>query len=290
MKLLTTLLWLTTTLLLISAPAAAQVREKIPEPTFERAHEEDDKGLQQWSEWEAPCPACSGRKVETCRTCDGRELPNCTECEGTKKAACRPCAGAGQLPDPLVEMLCTFCNASGWYACAQCAGGGWINVTQSNGDSERRNCGSCKKIGFFPCSVCKGKRLLPSVRVKRKAPALAKLKDLNSTRELLAQCLTGMQAFQPHERYSKSVKAFEALVKKPAKACVPLKDMVGLYELVQKNLSRVGTGFAGYPGSVAHHTLVFQDRSVYYLQYQLRVLDLCIKRAEFNEAALSKGK
>jgi hypothetical protein len=269
--------------LLCAASSPAQVLEKIPEVQIERDTELDAAGLRQFVPFEVKCPASQGRANFKCLGCDGVEMPHCTECDGTKLAPCRTCAGTGNLLDPLVEMVCPYCRGSAWYNCAQCNGFGSFGVNQADGSSVRQKCGSCKEQGRFACSVCGGTRKLPSVRVKKKAPTEAALKDLAATHAALAEVLAELETFEPVDRPAKSQKALEKLLAKPKKTLPPLGDMLELLEDVLKGLTKAGAGFQNYEERMDHQLRVFRDRSIYLLRYQLRVLDLCIERAEFNE-------
>ena len=104
-----------------------------------------------------------------------------------------------------------------------------------------------------------------------------------ATREALAQCLTEMEAFEPKGRAKKSGEAFDKILKKPAKKFPALKGVVEVRQALFDDLNRGGPQYKGYEEAVTHQFLLFKDRTVYLLQYQLRVLDMCIERAEFNE-------
>jgi len=274
------------TLLFLAAPAAtAQSREKLPDPVVARETVEDEKGLQQWKDEEVECPTCRKAKVVECPMCSGRELPSCPVCEGTKKATCYTCAGTGRSPDPLKEMPCIYCKGLAWYPCGLCGGGGVLRVKEAE-----VKCGSCKGTGFFPCTVCKGTRLLPSVRVKKKDPGDAKLKDLQQVQTELQETLAELEAWEASDTVSKNLKSLGTLLKDPAKSLPPLKDMQKELEEVLKGITRAGSMYLGYEANLLHQFQVFQDRSAYLIKYQLEVLKLCIARLEHNEKILSDGK
>jgi hypothetical protein len=262
---------------------AAQTLEKIPETNFTRETELDADGHQQFKAYDVKCEACRGRGTWDCRGCFKRELPDCSECGGTQKAPCRDCAGTGKLLDPLVELPCPYCRGSAWYDCALCAGGGEIIENRPDGESTRKPCGACKQVGRYPCVVCEGTRKLPSIRVKKKAPTEAKLKDLEAVREELLAVQAGLESFEPLGRAAKSAKELNKLLSKPSRTLPPLKDMQDLLETVEKGLVKAGSGYANFEERQDHHFRVFRDRSIYLVRHSIRVLDLCIARAEFNE-------
>ena len=286
MKCSACLLWLVAFLALAAPVSSGQSREKIPDPEFTRETVEDAKGLQQWKDINPECPTCRKAKILECLGCKGRNLPHCAECGGKKKAKCRTCAGTGRAPDPLKEMACIYCKGSAWYGCGLCGTDGIIQVKEQ----DDVKCGSCKGKGFFPCTVCKGKRRLPSVRVKRKDPGKAKLKDLLATQAQLKAGLAALEAWEPNDTISKNLKSLAALLAKPAKSATPLKDMQKLLEESLKGITRAGSMYQDYEADLAHQFMLFKDRSVYLIKYQLKVLELCITRLEHNEKILSAGK
>ncbi len=286
MKCSAVLFWLVAFLTLAAPAATAQSREKLPDPVVTRETAKDAKGLEQWKDVNPECPTCRKAKILECRGCKGANLPNCAECGGKKKAKCRTCAGTGRAPDPLKEMACIYCKGSAWYDCGLCGTDGIIQVK----DQDDVKCGCCKGKGFFACTVCKGKRRLPSVRVKRKDPGKAKLKDLSATQADLRAGLAALEAWEPSDTVSKNLKSLAALLAKPAKSLPPLKDMQKLLEQSLKGITRAGSMYQGYEANLSHQFLVFKDRSVYLIKYQLEVLALCIARLERNEKIKSAGK
>lgn len=271
-------------LLLFAPLASSQTRERIPPPEFERETVVDDAGLQQWAEYKVKCEPCGGRGKNTCAGCKGLEevIPNCTECGGTRIAPCRTCGGGKILPDPLVEMSCPFCRGSGWYNCAQCKGAGTYNTTDQLGNKNSLVCRACDKKGRYECSACEGDRLLPTLRLKKKNAGEAKAKDLVKLRSSLRECLEALQAFEPLERGFKSLDAYEAIMKSYGKKLPPLKASVDQLEIVLKGLRKVAAAYQGYEAKNTFEVLVIKDRTVYLLQYNLRVLDQSVARLEFN--------
>jgi len=289
MNLLRTILIALTTLLSVAPPAGAQARPKIPPPEFVRETVTDEAGLLQWAEFKVKCEPCQGRGKATCQGCDGYELPNCTECDGEKRTRCRQCLGTKFFLDPIAEMNCRFCNASGWYNCGQCGGFGSFNVNSKDGKSTPQKCGACKKKGRYACLPCEGTGKLATVRIKKKAPDMAKLKDLRAMHELVADALQKFEDFEPHEKANKSMKMIEEIIKKPAKKLRELADMHELLETALKGLTKAGSSYANYEEKKTNQFLLMKDRTVYTLQHHLRALDQCIARAEHN-AAVEESK
>lgn len=277
-------------LLLFLAPlTSAQTRERIPPPEFQREVVVDDAGLQQWAEFKVKCEPCKGLGKHECLGCKGAEeiFPNCTECKGERRSVCRTCAGEKMLPDPLEEMACPFCRGSGWFNCGQCGGPGMYFTTDQNGNRNELVCRACDKIGRYKCIPCNGKRRIPTVRIKKKNPGLAKQKDLVKMREELQACLTDLEAYEPGDRGNKSLKAFEKLAKDYGKKLPALQDAAELLETVLKGITKVGAAYEGYEAKNTFQILLIKDRSVYMLQYDLRALDQSIARNEFNESVLA---
>lgn len=267
------------------APAAAQNRPKIPEPKVERAWEEDAAGLRQWQAFEVVCTHCKGAKTHVCEHCKDAAYPICLECDGTKRATCRTCAGIGSMPDPLVELACPYCWGSSWYTCGQCNGFGKIQV-----DNVDTKCGACKEQGLLACTACKGKRRVAVATVGRKGPGEASAADLRETRALFAETLTALQAYEPDKNPSKSLKEFAKVVAPAAKDLKVIKDMQSLLESSIKGLRSYGAGYVSYEERLMFQFLVFKDRTVYLLQYQLGLFDVCLERADFNEKVKSTSE
>jgi len=261
-----------------------EVRRKIPPPEFDRETVVDENGLQQWAPFDHECPHCHGRGIAPCVMCtQGPDNPNCLACGGKKECRCLACNGTKKVLDPILTMRCAYCDGTGFYRCGLCAGAGKIGPPD-----QPISCGACKKKGLYVCTACEGKGVVPTIRIKRKLPWEAKLKDMQDLRKLLQETIETMQKFEPQERASKSMKAIEASVKKVQKKLPPLKGMLELLETVQKGLTKAGAAYQGHEERLAYQFLTFNDRSVYFLQYQVRVLDLCIARAEFNESVNGK--
>ena len=260
-----------------------QTLEKIPATDFTRETEVDAAGLKQFKAFEAKCPNCEGQKEATCLGCEGRELPNCSECKGTKRAPCRMCAGKGALPDPLLQVVCMYCRGSSWYDCALCAGQGFFTETSAEGGSVDKPCGGCKKVGRYVCTVCEGGRLLDTQRIRKKPLMEATAAELREAREKLTAFEKELAVFEPLERAAKTSKALEALVAKPSKLVPQLADMLLLLEEVQKGLSRAGANYTNFGERQNFQFLTFRDRSVHLVRHDLRVIELCLERAEFNE-------
>ena len=281
---LTTLL----ALLLLAPLASSQTRERIPPPEFVREVVVDDAGLQQWAPFEVECEACKGLGKHECLGCKGAEelLPNCTECGGERRSICRTCAGKKTLPDPLVEMACPFCKGSGWFNCGQCGGPGMYYTTDQNGNRTEIVCRACDTVGRYVCTPCGGTRRVPTVRVKKKHPGEAKLKDLLKAREDVQECLTAFSEFEPGDRGAKSLKEFEKLAKAYGKKVEPLQEASELLETVLKGITKVGAAYQGYEAKNTFQILLVKDRAVYLLQHDLRALDQSIAREEHNAAVL----
>lgn len=276
-------------LLLFAPLATAQTRERIAPPEFEREVVVDDAGLQQWAEYKVKCEPCGGRGKDTCQGCKGAEeiYPNCTECKGKRTAPCRTCGGAKILPDPLVEMSCPFCKGSGWYDCGQCRGPGSYFTTDQEGNREDIVCRACDKKGRYKCIPCNGKRLLPTVRLKKKLPGKAKGKDLIKIRESLRECLKQVTEFEPAKRASKTIKLYEAEVKTYFKKLPAMKSSAELLTIVIKGVRKVGDAYEGFEAKNTFQILLMKDRTVYMLQRNLRALDQSIARVEHNASVLA---
>lgn len=261
-----------------------QTLEKVPTIDFTRETEVDEQGFQQFKAFDVACEDCKGEGTTVCLGCKDRELPNCTECDGKKRATCRTCAGKKKLHDPLLHLTCTFCKGSGWYDCALCGGRGIITETNSNDStSVEKPCGACKKAGRFVCTPCDGKRVLETIRIRKKPAMEASLDDLRETRTELEAIAKELEPFEPLERMSKTQKALETMLAKPSKTVPALKDMQVLLEEVQKGLARAGANYTNFLERQTFEYLTFRNRAVHLLRHDLRVLELCIQRAEFNE-------
>lgn len=262
----------------LAPPAGAQNRPKIPPPDFEREWELDDEGLRQWKAYDVVCTHCKGAKSHECEHCTGNELPICLECDGTKRATCRTCAGTGRMPDPLVELACPYCWGSSWYNCGLCNSWGSLTV-----EGTETRCGACKQKGLLACVACDGKRRVAVVEVGRKGPGEASVKDLREALETLQTTLAAVEAFQPDSNPSRGIKSFAKTLDPVERDLDPAKDMQDMLERVLKGLKSYGAGYASYEDNLIHQFLVFQDRTVYLLQHQIRLVEQCLALAEFNE-------
>lgn len=272
-----------TLFVLLGFAISQQTLEKIPTVDFTRETELDEKGLKQFKAYEVACEPCKGEGTTVCEGCKDRELPNCTECKGTKRATCRTCAGKKKLHDPLLHLTCTYCKGSGWYDCALCAGRGIISEKSADGTTAEKPCGGCKKVGRFVCTPCDGEGVLDTIRFRKKPAMEASLTELRETRAELEAAMQEVEAFEPLERQSKTEKALAALLAKPSKTVPALKDMQALLGEVQDGLSRAGANYTNFVENQRFEYLTFRNRSVHLLRHDVRVLELCIERAEFNE-------
>ncbi|MCB9915131.1 MAG: hypothetical protein H6828_08285 [Planctomycetes bacterium] len=272
------------------AAPVQQVLEKVPDVTFTRETEVDANGLQQFKPLSIECEACRGRGEWDCPVCKNSEAPrpDCVICGGDQKATCSACAGQKKVLDPLVELICPYCQGLAWYPCALCGGGGQIQEKNANGEKTLKPCGGCKSVGFFACTVCEGARKIPAVQVKKKPATEAKLKELQALREELHALDEALMPWEPANGWSKSFKSLEALLKKSGKALPPLKDMLPLLETVEKGQVKAGSGYQNFEENLDHQMRIFRNRSVYLVRHSVRVLDQCIARAEFNENAAAK--
>ena len=270
--------------------AAQQTLEKIPEPDFVRETVIDDQGYQQFAPYDVKCEACRGLGTWTCAACEKREgLPACTVCgaeKGTpkeeRKAPCRLCAGTRKLLDPLIELPCTHCQALAWYPCAQCGGAGVYYETRGEHRTELP-CRACDQKGYYPCNVCEQERKVPTYRFKRDLPTEAELDDLQEARGEVAGWLAELEVFEPLDRASKTQKAMEKMLARAKRDIPQLDAMLELLDEVQSGLSKVGAGYQNYEERQNFQFLIFRNRSVHLLRHDLRALDQCIQRAEYNE-------
>lgn len=264
---------------------------KIPEQKLERELVADAEGLKQFAPYEVKCEACRGTGEWECLHCKRFDNKNetCMECEVTRKATCRLCAGNKVLHDPIEAIPCLFCTygfdqgGSGFVNCGLCQGGGELGVTDKDGNKTSQKCGSCKGEGRFPCAVCDGSRIIPTVKVKKKPATEAKAKDLHKVRDGLAAVLVEFEGFEPIARSGKNDKKIEGFIKKHKKTFPPLSGMFESLETIAGGQTKAGAGFAAYEQNLVHTYKVFRDKTIYLLRHQLLVLDACIERAEFNE-------
>lgn len=270
---------------LIPSTAPAQVRYRIPEPKIERAEETDAAGLKQWKALDEACPYCKGQKTAPCVHC-AEELPVCEECQGKKVAPCRYCGGNGKALDPLVELPCPYCVGAAFHDCALCKSRGSYPV-QGGGANETK-CGACKTKGSIPCSVCKGKRVIPAVKVGKKGPGYAKAAEIAKARDELKKALAAVEAYVPVGKET-SKDDLQKAVNKYVKYLPALKDMQTLLDETLNGL-RKGAGYTAYSEWVLNEFVVFKDRTIYLLKHQLLLLDLCAAHAEHNEKVEAEKK
>jgi hypothetical protein len=272
-------------LLALLAPLApAQTRERIPPPDFVRETVVDEAGLQQWKPYEVKCEPCRGLGEHECLGCKGNEsmMPECTECDGTRRSVCRTCAGKKTLPDPLVELGCPFCKGSGWFNCGQCNGVGKFFQTDQAGNRTEMVCRGCDTKGRYECPGCEGTRRCPTVRIKKKQPGEAKLKDLQKLRVDLAKALEAFEELEPLDTGAKSLKLFEETAKPFGKKIPEVKSAAELLDTVLGGLRKVGSGYQGYEAKNTFQFLLIKDRTVFLLQHDLRAVDQAISREEHN--------
>ncbi len=271
---------------LLVPTAFAQVRYRIPEPQIERLEEVDANGLKQWKALDEKCPYCNGKKTAKCGHCDGNELPTCAECSSTKEATCRYCGGSGKKIDPLVEMTCPYCVGAGWHDCALCKSRGSYPV-QGGGANEQK-CGSCKEKGAIPCSVCKGKHVIPVLKVGKKGPGYAKAAELKDAKKDLEKAMEAVNAYLPVGKEQSKKDLYKA-VGKYQKLLPALKDMQTLLDETLNGL-RKGAGYVGYDEWLLNEFVVFKDRTIYLLKHQMLLVDLCLAHAEHNEKVEAEKK
>ena len=269
--------------------AAQGHRYLIPEK-IERATAPDEQGLEQWAEWkELQCPSCKGVGKTTCATCErfGPDAENCPECKRVEKflVACRVCAGKGNLADPLNSAPCAGCMGAGFWLCMTCAGGGRLKV---GADKRWSACPSCRGTGGFPCTGCKGERIMTTLQLKpemKEAP-LDKLqkaqKDLDATMKLF-------ERFTPEGgvKARKAVKDLTAAFDSAKKLHPAFKDLAKQSKDYMGKIF-AGAQFQGHEETEANTMKMIKSNAEYYLKHQKRMMELAIKRAELNAAKAGK--
>lgn len=269
----------------LAPPASAQNRPKIPAPELQREWEVDADGARQWKPYDVTCTHCKGAKSHVCENCKDVKLPICLECDGTQRATCRTCAGTGKMPDPLVELTCPYCWGSTWYRCGLCNSFGSFTVA----DKEVK-CGACKQQGLLTCVACDGHRRVPVMKVGRKGPGEAKVKDLREALASLEEALAALEQFEPDGNPSRSAKAFAKTLDAVERDLKVTKGAQEMLESVLKGVKSYGAGYANYEDRLIHQFFVFKDRTVYLLQHQIALVKLCIELAEFNETRKSTSE
>jgi hypothetical protein len=287
---------LKTSLLLLSLLFAAAAtlpaqgaRFLIPE-RIERQTEADDQGLQQWAKWPAlKCPSCKGAGKAACQTCArfGPDAKSCPECKRVKglKAPCRVCAGEGKIPDPLEVAPCAGCMGVSCLVCTVCGGAGRLKV---GGAKRWSNCPSCRGKGGFPCTGCKGKRVMTSLQLKpsmMEAPLdklLKAMKDLDKMIALFDK-ITPVGGNKARKVVKEFGKAFAA-----GKKLHPAFKNLG--KLNKSYMSKIfaGANFQGHEENEANTFKMLKTHAQYYLRHQKRMMELALKRAEANAAAAGK--
>lgn len=272
----------------ISSTLSAQIDLKSIEkaiPPIAIPTETDAKGLKQWGEYQQNCPACKAKKILECRNCKHLETPKiCPECNVTRKAPCHYCAGTGKLGDPLKVAPCPGCQGHSVFLCHMCGNKGRIMIT--GGGKKGEKCNVCKGNGGRACSVCSGKRLVPSM-FKGKIGS-TDLKKLRKAQVTLEKLIKDVVKFVAVGQSRVDRKKFASLFKK-AKSDMPvLKKFLVQMEQVSKGLDQ--PRFKGNSKTQVDSMDRTRRYLLHYLLHQRAVLDLCIKRAEFNQQVGKKGK
>ena len=285
---------------LVLPSPAAQNRPKIPPPDFEREWELDDDGLRHWKPYEVVCPHCKGSKQQACEHCKllkeakvTTTILICRECadpddellKPTGRTTCRVCTGTGKLLDPLVELVCPYCWGSSWYLCGLCNSKGSFSVT---GAGVPTKCGACKQKGMLECTACDQERRVAVIKVGRKGVGEASAKDLREELTKLQEVLEELETFEPEDNPSKASKALSKILAPVARNLKVSKDMQAMLEQVLKGIKSYGAGYTGYKEDLIYQYFIFKDRTVYLLQFQIRLLEQCLELAEFNESASAK--
>ncbi len=263
-----------------------EIKYLVPD-VWERPTKDDDQGLKQWDEFHQNCPTCVATKTTICVHCNGMDgHTKCLECNMTKKAPCRACAGEGQLLDPLQWSLCPGCFGAGVFPCDVCGGRGGSKV--EGGGDKIKDCVACKGDGGWRCGVCKGARKVPAPKLK---PSVGEADSatLKKAREDVAEVLAAVSAWEPSPKARKDVKDYPKLLQKATGVLPALK-------LCQKDLDDrmkaifKGEVWVGHEEREANSLKRTKQCHEYYLKFQLRLLDLCIARAEHNEKVLAEKK
>ncbi len=273
----------------LSAPAQSKKKKGQSLIQVMRATTVDKDGLAQWNKWEAPaCPDCKTSRQTDCHMCRDLEgeLAKCLECAGAKKSPCRTCAGTGHIPDPLKSWICPSCFGASVFRCFGCHGKG---VHMVKGAPKPAKCMPCSGKGTFPCAVCKGKRLVKAPPIK---PTLAKAstKKLKAARKKVAAVFEALKSFEPDgQKDRKSVKAYQKLLKPALRTMPALKRC----QTMAKNLMKWHGKGDVWVGNDEKKYAVFKrfvTFNKYYLEQQVKLLDLCIARAEHNDKVIAEKK
>lgn len=267
----------------LAAPSSAQNRPKIPPPEVQREWELDAAGTQRvWKPYDVVCTHCKGTKSHVCEHCKDAKVPHCLECNDTKRATCRTCAGTGKLPDPLVELTCPYCWGSSWTICGLCNSFGSLTV-----DGKETKCGACKEQGLFMCLACDGTRRVSALKLGRKSPGEAKVKDLQEALANLKAVSDALAPFEPEANPSRSSKTLAKILDPLTRDLKVVDSAQKMLEGVLKGVKSYGAGYSSYEERLIHQFLVFKDRTTYLLQHQTKVAELSLELAQFNETKKS---
>ena len=274
-------------LLCISGPAPGAIGQD-KAPTDDPAAglwELDRDGLRQWIDLDAECEPCGGEGERLCERCKGGASKNCVECGGNRIAVCRSCGGDGKQYDPMVEMICPYCDGSALWTCPACYGEGSYSVT--GGSRQGQRCGPCKQVGFLECKACKGKRRFAALKVGGGKPGKASTQSVEKTREVLQESIAMLKDFHPSGRESDDRKELDAALKKASRNLPGLKDVKKLFDADMKAL-RGQAQYVGYERYLIKEFKLFRKRSIRMMEKQLVVLALCDRRLDFNQRAREK--
>ena len=243
----------------------------------------DDNGLTQWKKFEPKrCTTCLGKKIIECEFCKDSKVVDrpCPECKDEKEAACHECAGVGKSYDPIVMMPCPGCFGSGVLGCGSCGTRGGFKV-KGSGEGEQK-CETCKAARGFPCTVCKGKRLVPVVRPK-KVLATDALVHLKKARAAIEKSKEEMRGYIGDDKTKKAVAEYKKAVKPAQKYLLCLKPMGVLYQTVLKRMDKA-RHWIGAAQKSADERDRFKKKTEFILEHTMKLLDAAIARAEANEA------
>jgi hypothetical protein len=264
------------------------IKYLVPEK-IERATKTDDAGLVQWAPHaQQKCPTCAGTGTTGCAHCDPIEGNiRCLECGLKKTAPCRSCGGSGNILDPLEKALCPSCMGAGAITCAVCGGRGHTKV-EGGGDKDK-DCLGCKNDGGFPCTTCKGTRLVEAPALKPSV-AEAPLVALTKARDAIDATLKGLGMYTVSPKNTrKSVKEYVALLAPATSVLPPLKRAQATTDEVMQRVLK-GEQWVGHEEREAAAINQLKAANEYYLKFEKRLLELCIARAEANQKTLAEKK
>ena len=127
------------------------------------------------------------------------------------------------------------------------------------------------------------------INIGRTCPADATAKNLMKARAKLQKTLGKLQKLPINSQENKTTKAFNKILDPGARTYKSLKDVKAMMKAALK-AARVGSAYTNHGQTVLSEYMHYQDRTVYLLQYQIRVIDLCLARAENNEKVLAEKK